>query len=109
MSIVKQKKQMDPFFYKDGVLFKVFSTLDIAQDKKNISCTVPHYRISKIQKLDGKYSAVQRIDGGWIKFDITSGEMVSSDHLAMDSISKMRRSYDVNFRLQAWLRLLTIF
>ena len=95
-------------FYKDGILLKAYSALDIAEDKNNVSCSVSHYESMNAKRLDGQYLLVQRIDGGWLKFDITTGEIVSRDHLAMDVIFKTKRTYEVNFRLRAWLRLFVI-
>ncbi len=74
-----QKDHIGISFYYDGKVIKEYSTLEIAENEDNVQRSVVGYNEVKSVEIDGKYFLLQRIDGGWIKFDISTGAIISKD------------------------------
>jgi hypothetical protein len=74
-----QKDHIGISFYYDGKVIKEYSTLEIAENEDNVERSAVGYSEVKSVEIDGKYFFLQRIDGGWIKFDISTGAIISKD------------------------------
>ena len=70
-------------FYRDGVLLRRYSTLDIAGRPENVRASVSHYEvigeIAGYAWLDGnRYAfAVRTVDGRVLRFDAGTGEAIA--------------------------------
>lgn len=74
-----QKDHIGISFYYDGKVTKEYSTLEIAENEDNVERSAVGYTEVKSVEMDEKYFFLQRIDGGWIKFDMATGEIISKD------------------------------